>query len=237
MANFGSFWVGKPLSKLEHTALASFIYYGHTFTLYVYDMNLVVPDGVVKKNANEMIPESEIFKVDNSYGPFADLFRYRMMSKTDLIWTDTDSICLRSDWDFGDYLFGYEEPGKLANGILKMPRHSKLTESLIDESVRFDKTKIVWSEIGPELVTRLAKELNLLEYAQEPKVFYPVHFWQWKKIWDKKYLKEVLDLCDGSHTLQIWNQFLNRNNIDKNDLPPGSAIDYFYNKFVTKLIQ
>jgi hypothetical protein len=232
MANFGSFWVGKPLSKLEHTALASFIYYGHTFTLYVYDMNLVVPNGVVKKDANEMIPESEIFKVDNSYGPFADLFRYRMMSKTDLIWTDTDSICLRSDWDFGDYLFGFEEEKRLANGILRMPQDSELIKFLIKHSVNYDKSKIVWSEIGPLLVTKGAKKFNVLKYAQTPEVFYPVHFWQWKKIWDKKYLQEVLDKCKDAHTLQIWNQFLNREGINKNKLPKGSAIDYFYNKFV-----
>jgi hypothetical protein len=232
MANFGSLWVGNPLSKVEQTALASFIYYGHSFTLFVYDMSMRVPNGVVKADANKIIPESEIFKVQNSYGPFADMFRYTMIKKTGLTWTDTDSICLRSDWDFGDYLFGFEEDDRLANGILRMPQDSELIEFLIKNSVKYDKTKIVWSEIGPLLVTKGAKRFNVLKYAQQPEVFYPVHFWQWKKIWNKDYKQEVLDKCKDAHTLQIWNQFLNREGIDKNKLPKGSAIEYFYNKFV-----
>jgi hypothetical protein len=232
MANFGSLWVGNPLSKVEQTALASFIYYGHSFTLFVYDMSMKVPNGVVKADANKIIPESEIFKVQNSYGPFADMFRYTMIKKTGLTWTDTDSICLRSDWDFGDYLFGFEEDDRLANGILRMPQDSELIEFLIKNSVKYDKTKIVWSEIGPLLVTKGAKRFNVLKYAQQPEVFYPVHFWQWKKIWNKDYKQEVLDKCKDAHTLQIWNQFLNREGIDKNKLPKGSAIEYFYNKFV-----
>ena len=232
MANFGSLWIGNPLSKVEQTALASFIYHKHSFTLFVYDMKMEVPDGVVKEDANKIIPESEIFKVQNSYGPFADMFRYTMIQKTGLTWTDTDSICLRSDWDFGDYLFGFEEDDRLANGILRMPQDSELIEFLIKNSVKYDKTKIVWSEIGPLLVTKGAKRFNVLKYAQQPEVFYPVHFWQWKKIWNKDYKQEVLDKCKDAHTLQIWNQFLNREGIDKNKLPKGSAIEYFYNKFV-----
>ncbi len=232
MANFGSLWIGNPLSKVEQTALASFIYYGHSFTLFVYNMDMKVPNGVVKADANEIIPESEIFKVQNSYGPFADMFRYTMIKKTGLIWTDTDSICLKASWNFGEYIFGFEEEQRLANGILKMPQDSELIDFLIDNSVKYDKSKIVWSEIGPLLVTKGAKRFKVLRYAQPPEVFYPVHFWQWKKIWLKDYTNEVLDKCKGAHTLQIWNQFLNREGIDKNKLPKGSAIEYFYNKFV-----
>lgn len=231
MADFGSLWIGNPLSKVEQTALSSFIFHGHSFTLFVYDMNIKVPKGIIKENANNIISESEIFKIQNSYGPFADMFRYKMIKKTGLTWTDTDSICLRSDWDFGEYLFGFEEDDRLANGILRMPQDSELINFLITNSVEYDKTKIVWSEIGPLMVTKGAKQFDVLKYAQPPKVFYPIHFWQWKKIWQKEYKKEVLSKIENSHTLQIWNQFLNREGIDKNNLPKGSTIDYLYNKF------
>lgn len=232
MADFGSLWIGNPLSKVEQTALASFIYHKHTFTLFVYDMSLKVPHGVIKENANKIIPESEIFKVQNSYGPFADMFRYKMIKETGLTWTDTDSICLKSEWDFGDYLFGFEEEGRLANGILRMPKDSDLINFLIKNSTKYDKDKIVWSEIGPLLVTKGANKYNVIKYAQPPEVFYPIHFWQWKKIWKKEYRHEVLEKCKDSHTLQIWNQFLNREGIDKNNLPNGSAIDYLYKKYI-----
>jgi hypothetical protein len=193
---------------------------------------MAVPKGVIKEDANKIIPESEIFKVQNSYGPFADMFRYTMIKKTGLTWTDTDSICLRSDWEFGEYLFGFEEDDRLANGILRMPQDSDLLNYLIKNSVEFDKNKIKWSEIGPLLVTKGAKRFKVLQHAQAPEVFYPVHFWQWKKIWSPEHRREVLQKCEGAHTLQIWNQFLNREGIDKNKLPRKSAIEYFYKKFV-----
>jgi hypothetical protein len=232
MANFGSLWIGNPLSKVEQTALASIIYHGHSLTLFVYNMDLKVPKGVVKEDANQIIPESEIFKVQNSYGPFADMFRYKMIKERGLIWTDTDSICLRSDWDFGNYIFGFEEPGKLSNSILGMPKDSDLIDLLINNSTKYDKTKIVWAEIGPVLLTKGVKKFNLFKHVSNPEVFYPIHFWQWKKIWLKEYKEEVLNKTKDSHTIQIWNQFLNREGIDKNVLPKGSAIEYFYNKFV-----
>lgn len=231
MPNFGSLWIGNPLSSVEQTSLASFIYHGHSFTLFVYDMQMKVPKGVVKEDANLIIPESKIFKIENSYGPFADMFRYTMIKKTGLTWTDTDSICLRSDWNFGDYLFGFEEQDRLANGILRMPQDSELINFLISKSYEYDKNKIVWSEIGPLLVTEGANKFNVIKYAEAPEVFYPVHFWQWKKIWMPEYRDEVLNKCKKAHTLQIWNQFLNRDGVDKNNLPNGSAIKYFYDKF------
>lgn len=232
MVNFGSLWIGNPLSKIEQTALSSFIYHGHSFTLFVYDMDLKVPKGIVKEDANKIVPESEIFRVQNSYGPFADMFRYKMIKTTGLTWTDTDNICLRSDWNFGEYLFGFEESDRLANGILRMPQDSHLVNFLIKNSVKYDKNKIIWSEIGPLLVTNGAKKFDVLKYAQPPEVFYPIHFWQWKKIWTKQNRQEVLAKCKDSHTLQIWNQFLNRENIDKNILPRGSAIEYLHNKYL-----
>ena len=232
MANFGSLWIGNPLSKVEQTALSSIIYHGHSLTLFVYNMDLKVPKGVIKEDANKLIPEDQIFKVQNSYGPFADIFRYKMIKEYGLIWTDTDSICLKHDWQFKDYIFGFEEEGKLSNSILSMPQDSELLDFLIKNSTKYDKSKIVWAEIGPVLLTKGVKKFNLFGYVNEPEVFYPIHFWQWKKIWSKDYKEEVLNKTKNSHTIQIWNQFLNREGIDKNVLPKGSAIEYFYNKFV-----
>lgn len=232
MANFGSLWIGNPLSKVEQTALASIIYHGHSIKLFVYDMNLEVPKGVAKVDANILMPESHIFKVQNSYGPFADLFRYKMIKETGLIWTDTDSICLKPDWNFGEYIFGYEEEGRLSNSILGMPQNSDLIDFMINNANKYDKDKIVWSEIGPDLLTKGVKRFKLYQHVQEPKIFYPIHYWQWKKLWLKDYAKEVVATCEEAYTLQVWNQFLNREGIDKNKLPKGSAMEYFYNKFV-----
>lgn len=234
MSSFASLWVGRPLSKIEQTCLSSFVYHKHTMILFVYDQNIVVPDGVIKMDANEIIPEKKVFKTDNSYGPFADMFRYKMIQETGLTWTDTDNICLQKNWNFPEYLFGMQGgPHKIvANGILRAPSDSDLISELVDISNKFDKTKIEWGEIGPQLLTDTIKKYKLTEYIKSPKTFYPINYWEWQHIFDPEQLQPVLNASKKSHTIQIWNQMLNREGIDNNNFPPGSAIDYYYNLYV-----
>lgn len=234
LANFGSLWVGRPLNKIEITCLSSFIYHGHNFKLFVYDMDLKVPAGIEKIDANDIITKDKIFKIDNSYGPFADMFRYKMIQKTGLTWTDTDNVCLQNKWKFGEYLFGMQGgPHKIvANGILRAPQDSDFIADLVKTSEDFNKKDIKWGEIGPQLVTQKIKEYNLLSYIKEPEVFYPINYWEWSTIFDPVHTNKVLRLSSNSHTLQIWNQMLNREGIDGNDFPKGSAMDYFYKKYV-----
>ena len=234
MANFGALWVGKPLSKIEQLCLASFVYHGHNVRLYVYDMDLEVPSGIVKEDANKIIPEKEIFIVDNSYGPFADMFRYKMIKETGLIWTDTDNVCMRPDWEIPEYFFGLQGGSHelVAIGILNIPQDSSLIKDLVSYSSKYNKNKIKWGEIGPNLLTELIKKYDLDKYVQPVKVFYPIDYWQWKYLWDKRYFNLVKQLSQDSYTIQIWNQMLNRSGLDKDRLPPGSAVDVYYRKFV-----
>lgn len=236
MASFGSLWVGRPLSKIEQTCLASFVHHGHSMKLFVYDMSLAVPDGVIKEDANSIISEKRIFKVDNSYGPFADMFRYKMIQQTGLTWTDTDNICLKKDWNFPEYLFGMQGgPHKVvANGLLRAPKDSAFIKELVDISDTFDKGLIKWGEIGPQLVTPKIKEHGLTKYIQEPRTFYPIDYWKWKMIFEPEHRGSVLRLSSRSHTLQIWNQMLNREGYDNNNFKPGSAMQHFYDLYVGK---
>lgn len=234
MADFGSLWVGKPLNKIETLCLSSFIYHKHNFNLFVYDMDLKVPDGVIKQDAREIIDESKIFKIDSSYGPFADMFRYKMIQKTGLTWTDTDNICLQNKWKFPEYLFGMQGgPHKIvANGLLRAPKDSDFITELVEISTNFNKKNITWGEIGPQLVTEKIYKYKLEGYIQEPSVFYPIDYWEWKDIFDPEKRSAVIRKSSNSHTIQIWNQMLNRDGINKDDFPKKSAIDYLYKKYV-----
>lgn len=234
MAEFGSLWVGKSLSKIETLCLSSFVYHKHDLNLFVYDMNMPVPKGIKKIDARKIIPEDRIFKVDNSYGPFADMFRYKMIQKTGLTWTDTDNICLQKKWKFPEYLFGMQGgPHQIvANGILRAPKNSDFIAELVEISDRYDKDKITWGEIGPQLVTEKIYKYRLEKYIKEPYVFYPIDYWEWKNIFDPEMADRVITKASRSHTLQVWNQMLNRNGTDKDCFPTNSAIDYFYKKFV-----
>ena len=234
MAEFGSLWVGKPLTKIEILCLSSFVYHGHSFNLFVYDMDMSVPVGITKIDAREIISEDKIFKTDNSYGPFADMFRYKMIQKTGLTWTDTDNICLQKKWKFPEYLFGMQGgPHKIvANGLIRAPKNSSFISELVEISETYNKKKIKWGEIGPQLVTEKIHKYKLEKYIQEPEVFYPINYWEWKDIFNPAMRNKVLRKSAHSHTLQIWNQMLNRDGANKESFPKKSAIDYYYNLYV-----
>jgi hypothetical protein len=231
MALFGSLWVGRPLSKIENTCLSSFVHHGHSFTLYVYDLDLVVPNGVTKKDAREIMPETSLFIVDNSYGPFSDLFRYKMVQQTGLIWTDTDNICLKDHWNTPKYIFGKESGGMVANGVLLAPKDSPLLLDLVEHSQNFDRKFITWSEIGPQLLTKLIEKHNLQDYVMPAHVFYPVHFLDWEMLWKEENWCTVKEKIQDSHMLQIWNQMRNRRGVDPNNFVKGSALEHFYNLY------
>ena len=239
MANFGAMWVGGSLTKIQKTSLASFIYYGHDLTLFVYDMDLDVPEGVIKKDANQIISYEKIFLVDGTYAAFSDLFRYKMIDVFDLIWVDADVICLDSDWNLKDNTFiGREKTDteNLTGSVLKLPQGSDVLRYMIDKSNSFDQTKIIWAEVGPSLVTEAIEKFNYLEYVQPYTTFSGISWFEWSKIWNPEYKDEIINLNKTRKTksISVYNHTCTINGIDKENLPPGSAIDYFYKKFVLK---
>ena len=57
-----SLWIGNTLSTMEIYSLKSFLNTGHTVHLYVYEVINNIPDGVIIKDGNDILPENLIFK-------------------------------------------------------------------------------------------------------------------------------------------------------------------------------
>jgi hypothetical protein len=233
---FGALWVGSPLYKLQQTCLSSFIYYGHDLVLYVYDQSIEVPKGVIKKDANEIMLESDIFLIENSYAAFSDLFRYRMIKQTGRAWVDTDIICMSSDWNFKNNTFASIEHTVLGSfvtgGVLGLPQDSDIVDYLIHESTNFDKTKIVWNEVGPALVDKAFKKFNYQEYIYPQEIFCGISLYDFENLWNPNKLQDILSLESVSKSISAYNQMTTRAGKDKNSFPTGSALDYFYHKFI-----
>lgn len=234
MPKFGSLWVGNPITKIQEVSLSSFIYHGHDLTLYVYDMDMRVPEGVHKAFAGDIMDESEMFLVQNTYAAFSDLFRYRMIKKTGLVWVDADTICLSSDWDGLGDTYACLENDTVVGGVLALPQDSPAINYLIKKSTQFNKKKIKWTDVGPALVDKTFRSFDLMNYVYPMEIFCGIHWSQWNKLWDPKYLKEIKRLEKKSKSISVYHSMTGRNNIDKNFMPPGSAMEYFYNKFVLK---
>jgi hypothetical protein len=237
MAKFGSLWVGGPLTKIQEISLSSFVYHGHEITLFVYDMDMVVPDGVVKSDASAIMSEDDIFLVQNTYAAFSDLFRYQMIDKTGLAWVDADTVCLSPDWNFKDNIYAGLEKDKVTGGVLCLPQGSGAIKYLIKKSTGHDKTKIKWTEVGPALVNATFHKYNLMDYAYSQETFCGIHWSEWEKLWDPKHLREIKKLEKTSKSISVYHSMTTRGGIDKNTMPPGSAMEYFYNKFVKKVAE
>src|SRR5256885_16951399 len=98
-------WIGRQLSKLEHLTMRSFLRQGHPFNLWIYDeLEGEIPEGVVLHDASRILPSDRIFLKQQpdpgsivgkkSYGPFSDLFRYKLLHDQGGIWVDMDVTCL-----------------------------------------------------------------------------------------------------------------------------------------------
>jgi len=243
VAQVSSLWVGQPLSRAHKVALKSFVYFGHSIKLYVYDMDLKVPAGVVKADANEIVPESDIFIHYGKLASFADYFRYKMIAKTGEMWVDADTICL-STYFFEDkeYVFIEEKPNFYAQGILKMPPDSDLSKFLNEAASELKLQNIVeaktgefnpetWIYLGPKLLTEAVHKFSLEKYGQPFLVVNGLDLSVTGEsphdlLWNPKNTNKMLKRLKSSISLTFFNSALEFDGLGqhKNNLTRGSLM-------------
>lgn len=239
MATVSSLWVGGPLGMVQKICLSSFVYYGHTTQLYVYDMDMAVPDGVIKMNAADILPESRVFYHHNQLAAFSDLFRYHMIKKTNTMWVDADTLCLSKYFFEGlDAVFVRQTTSGLweefSGGVLKLPPNSKIIDDLINDSESMIKNGLDhWCDIGPILLTKKVNEYDMSKFSVDEKFINLVQDYRdTKNFWIPKFRHQMLRQSRKCYSATFFTGGLTAAGIDKETIVPGSAIEYFYNKFV-----
>jgi hypothetical protein len=232
--------VGGPLGYIQKVCLSSFVYYGHTINLYVYDMDMEVPKGVNKLDASAIIPKDKVFTYHGQYAAFSDYFRYKMIESTGTMWVDADTICLTKNFfDKIDFVFIKESKSLIAGGILKLPKShmitkliNKNTESFLPK-IKSSQNKEKWAIIGPLLLTKLVKRFNLEEYAQPAvKVNVLDHWSKGEDFWNPNKTAEIIKLCEDAYCATMFTGALRAKGFDTNQVPPkGSAVEHFAKKF------
>jgi hypothetical protein len=230
-------WIGARLSFLEQLCLKSFVDHGHRVTLYSYGPVDGVPHGVRIAPADDILPAAEVHThaASGSPAPHADLFRYRMLTRTDEVWVDADMLCMRP-WEIGSRaVFGWEKPGRLVcNAVLRLPADSAALSRLVafcadphpippwyPEAERADLVArrdagapvpagdLRWGVWGPDALTHFLKETGEIADALPQMAFYPVAFR------DRRHMLKPGDpvspqltaACLGVH---LWNRRLRR---------------------------
>ncbi len=144
-------WIGGDLNWLSVACLKSAVRTGHKVHLYTYGNVSNIPRGVVQLDANDVVPETDVFRFDGiaqpelfgSYGPFSDVFRWRLLGKGLGIWFDTDMYFLRQLDTSRDILMCWEGPrtqgpkqSRVGNGLLKVPAHSALVLAMMQLTMK-----------------------------------------------------------------------------------------------------
>ncbi len=140
-------WIGNSLTKMELLTLKSFVKHGHIFQLWTYtNLSKQVPDGVICRDANEIIPESEIFYrkyADPKFGigkgsvatPFSDLFRYKLLYEQGGWWVDMDITCLKQ-FDFASpYYFRAHHELAVIGNVMKCPKNSEVMKLAYEKTL------------------------------------------------------------------------------------------------------
>lgn len=226
-------WIGDKLSQLEMLTINSFINNGHIFYLWLYHpLENKLPEGVICKDANTIIPENKIFryKYKNQYGHgkgslggFSDIFRYKLLYEYGGWWTDMDITCIKPLNFEQDYVFRTHHELKLVGNLMKCPKNSELMAQCYNRAIEEinDKNKD-WNKPIQILVNEI-KKYKLENYIVE--LSNPD---SWKLI--IKLLKKDFQIPSNWHVIHWVNEEWRRNRIRKDYFLQNSTYGILMNK-------
>lgn len=192
-------WYGSvTIGQMESLSIASFMRHGHEYHLYSYEEIENLPKGAVNKDARQIYPTFE--QIKNKDGKilgaaFSDLFRYKLLLEKGNYWADLDVVCVKA-FDFKEERVLAAErhrpnarPTYRINGVgntgincnvMKFPAGSEEMSYCFEKALNFDRTKLVFAEIGPELITRCAIEYDLDCFIKPPDTFNPINYFDFR---------------------------------------------------------
>jgi hypothetical protein len=227
-----SLWIGDRLSPLEVMCIKSFLDNGHDFHLYTYGDIKNIPLNTTIKDANEILPESEIFRYNNgSVSAFSNWFRYKLLYERGGWWVDTDIVCNKPFDDNAPQIFTSEFTGEghkhATTGVIKTILGCSVMKYCWDYCQKRGKLNLPWGEIGPRLLNKAINELNKTELVADPIYYHPFHYEQTNKL----IVPNGLSAPEESYSLHLWNEMWSRYGIDKNETYP---VDSLYGKLQNK---
>lgn len=140
-------WIGRELQPLEMLTISSFLDMGAEFNLWCYrPLNTKLPREIKLRNANEILPESSIFRYPKntylgfgggSFAGFSDVFRYKVLYEYGGWWSDMDVTCLKPLQEVEDsYWFRFHGVLSVVANIIKCPPKSRLMKLCFDKALK-----------------------------------------------------------------------------------------------------
>jgi hypothetical protein len=252
------FWHGSPFSRVEQLAMRSFLAHGHQVHLYAYEHQASVPPGVERRDANEILPVSSLFrhKGSGSMAMFADWFRYRVLYLHGGVWADTDVVCLKPVVFDSTELYAWEDSHFINVAVLGLAQGHRLAEHMVrccerpnalhvydDVGYAIMKLRrrwfggnrredVEWGEYSPRGFTVAATHFGLRDRTLPSWHFYPLHYRDWLKAFDGSIGLDAEPLANAT-TLHLWNEMTRYHaGFDKNaSFPPTSIFETLWRRY------
>lgn len=213
-------WYGTTvLGQMELLSINSFLQNGHPYHLYSYDEIANLPAGAVLKDARDIHPSPEAIKNRDGQvlgAAFSDIFRYKLIHEIGNFWADLDVVCIKP-FDFAEPIVMATElhPTRLKldykitsnpnigiNGnVMKFPAKSQEMQFCYERAMSFDRTKLGFGEIGPELLTRCTEKFGIQRFAKSPETFNPIHYFDYKDIVNPR---KTFSFSENTYGIHLW---------------------------------
>lgn len=228
---FNSFWYGGDLTPTAVACINSFRAHGFGYHLYTYDVIANVPQFVNIKDAEEILPRSNIFFAHGGIEHYADVFRYHLLNRAGGWWVDTDVVCNTDVLPEGDMAFAIENKVPVVgNGQLKFPKSHPVLLDLIEEVKSIDPHSR-WGSTGPIALTKIIEKHNLMSCRWDTADLFPLNWVESLKFHLPEYKEEVIERTKNSKFIHLYtsssSRYLGFN--EKRSYPiPGSFMYGFY---------
>ena len=180
------FWAYGRLSRLERLSVTSFLDHGYRVVLWSYEPPGNAPRSADLRDARELVAEECVFTYRNgSYAAFANLFRYKVLSRFGGLYADTDVVCRLPagrlpEWPF--LVSERHESGRLGinNNVIwsPRPRPGDIVDLALGVTERFPVDALEWGDCGPRLLSALVGTYPKLAFRVMPPEFAnPVGYW------------------------------------------------------------
>jgi hypothetical protein len=217
--NVNMLWVHGPLSGLEYACLSSFVRQGYRVVLWTYGTTHNVPHNVEIQDAREVLPENTIFlNRQGSYAGFSDLFRYAVLRKCGGLYSDVDVVAIKPATMLPKTSFLVSE--RMRDGRTKIngnliyvpiPSNGDIVDLAYAYANVFPKKDVIWSEIGPSLLTAIVGIYPHHGFKIMPPTFANEINW-----WDCPARLLSDEQVPDCHFLHLYNEMWRKANRDKN---------------------
>ena len=202
---------------MERLSIQSFLANGHEFHLYTYRAMEGIPEGTVRRDANEILPASRVFRDQDigSFSGFADLFRYKLLLERGGWWVDLDIVCLKPlPAPHQEYVFVLENQREMANCVLFSRPGEAATEYMWEVARQKDPATMCWCEIGPPLVQEAVDRFDLRRCVMPAEAFCPVLSSRW---YDTFVPGRQTEFGPESYAVHLWHEMWRRARLDKDE--------------------